>query len=106
MEETSVIMLGLGEVVAIATTAGISFLFYGITKEFAKESAQKGAHSLWDKVVIYGRSVFVSAIFCAGLGATTDKPMVIANIWALFIISSLAALAGGSDGMRRGMGGK
>lgn len=86
----------------IGMIGGVSYLFYGITKAYAKESAEQGKHSLWDKIFIYGRSVLVSALFLGMLGSATDKPMQIANIWASFIISSLAALAGGSEGMRDG----
>jgi hypothetical protein len=102
MEETNGFMLGLGEVMVIGMIGGVSWLLYVVTKGFAKESAEQGNHSLWDRIFIYGRSVLVSAFFCGGIGMSADKPMVIANIWALFIISSISAFAGGSEGMRLG----
>jgi hypothetical protein len=102
MEETNGFMLGLGEAGVIGMIAGVSWIFYQVTKEYAKESADQGKHSLWDKIFINGRSVLVSACLFGGIGMNADKPMVIANIWAFFIISSLAALAGGSEGMKDG----
>jgi O-antigen ligase len=45
MEETNAFMLGLGQVGVIGMIAGISWLFYGITKAYAKESAEQGRYS-------------------------------------------------------------
>lgn len=86
----------------IGLIALVSFFFYGVTKASAKEQAEKGNFSALDRFYIYARSILISAFISGAFGANADKPYVIGNVWALFLISSIAGLVGGREGFELG----